>query len=563
MHLDLKVLFLICVQILAISTLSAKTSQPNIVIIIADDVGWNDFGLHGSNQIPTPNIDALGYNGVILDKFYTQQTCTPSRASLLTGKYPIRLGLQGAPIETGENRALPFDTPLMSELLKDLGYSTHLVGKWHLGAACNEHTPTMRGFDTHFGFLNGYTGYFRYTISVPDPRDKTKNMTGFDLRDAFEPQWALKGQYATELFNKKSLEVIEKHDTSNPLFLVVSHLAGHSGENGTELGVPDQSRTDELYSYIASPERRQYADLINLMDQSVGDVVAKLSERGMLENSIILFFSDNGAPTVGKFNNFGSGWPFRGLKFTLFEGGVRGTGIIYSPLFEQKNYVNRELIHISDILPTLYRAAGGNLDTLGTIDGVDQWDTISTNIAGTRSEMLINIDEKKGYSGIFDGEGRFKLLNGTYVSGNSFYGEDGRGSENPSYDYDAVINSSVNIAIQSLGDSVCLEESIIEDLRTTITLDDCKTSDQATAIKCDGMCLFDIWNDPCEVENLINETTLADVVDELKAKLDTFVAELVPQTNKARDPKCDPVNFNGTWSPWLTCDVNAADCHKM
>nr|UNO37564.1 sulf3b [Psylliodes hospes] len=553
MHLHLKLFLLICVQI---STLSAeKSKQPNIVIIIADDVGWNDFGLHGSNQIPTPNIDALGYNGVILDKFYTQQTCTPSRSSLLTAKYPIRLGLQGFPIWAGENRALPLDTPVMPELLKDLGYSTHLVGKWHLGAACNQNTPTMRGFDTHFGYLNGLTGYFRYTTSVPDPRNPSLNLTGFDLRDGFEPQWALKGQYATELFNKKSLEVIDKHDTDKPLFLMVAHLAGHAGENGTELGVPDQARTDKLYNYIASPERRQYADLINLMDQSVGDVVAKLSQKRMLDNSIILFFSDNGAPTTGKFGNYGSGWPFRGLKATLFEGGVRGTGVIYSPLLIQKNYVNRQLIHISDILPTLYRAAGGNLDKLGNIDGVDQWDTISTNSAGTRSEMLINIDEKLGYSGILDGEGRFKLLNGTYSIGNSFYGEDGRGLDNPSYDYESVIKSNVNAAIQSLGNSVHLEEAIIDDLRTTITLDDCKTKDQETSIKCDKMCLFDLWSDPCEVENLINESTLTDVIDDLKAKLDKFVEALVPQKNRAIDPRSDPVNFNGTWSPWLKCDV--------
>ena len=125
--------------------------------------GRNDVGFHGSNQIPTPNIDALAYNGIILDKFYTQYACTPSRAALLTGNYPLRYGIHGSPIRAGQNRSLPEDVTTMPEHLKKLGYKTHLVGKWHLGAAYKKNTPLRRGFDTHFGYWHGFVGYFDYT----------------------------------------------------------------------------------------------------------------------------------------------------------------------------------------------------------------------------------------------------------------------------------------------------------------------------------------------------------------------------------------------------------------
>nr|ATE50178.1 arylsulfatase 3 [Psylliodes chrysocephala] len=559
MWLSTSAVFVLFSQIsVAITENTKSEKKPHIIIILADDVGWNDFSLHGSNQIPTPNIDALGFNGVILDKFYTQQTCTPSRAALLTGKYPMRLGLQGTPIDAGENRSLPFNTPTMAEHLKKLGYSTHLVGKWHLGAACKKHTPTKRGFDTHFGYWEGYVGYFSYEINVTSPIDAKKNFSGFDLHDGFQPQWQLQGQYATELFAKKSLDIIEKHDTSKPLFLMLSHLAGHTGHDGTELGVPNKTRTDEVYSYIKGSERRSYADLINIMDQSVGEVVQKLSVRGMLENSIILFFSDNGAQTEGMFQNFGSSWPFRGLKFTLFEGGVRGTAAIYSPLFEKKNYINRELIHITDFLPTFYRAAGGNVKDLENIDGIDQWNVISKNENTARSHILLNIDDFSGYSGILGFEGRYKLLNGSFKDGlyNKYYGESGRNSENPTYNISSILTSPTNIAIQKLKGMKQLDSQKILQLRKEVTLDSCRSANNTDIFLCNDLCLFDIYSDPCETTNLIKDADKQKIVNNLKEKLDNYLTKIVPAANKLVDVRSDPNKFNNTWTPWLICNKN-------
>ncbi|KAJ8943894.1 hypothetical protein NQ318_019502 [Aromia moschata] len=309
------------VRILVVSYIVADAAtvskRPHIVIVLGDDIGWNDFGFHGSNQIPTPNIDALGYNGIILDKFYTQQTCSPSRAALLTGNYPIRSGtigegsMQGTPITAGENRYLPLDMHLLPERLKELGYRTHLVGKWHLGSALKRYTPSRRGFDSHFGYWHGWVGYFDYMIQQT-LEDNVTTYNGLDLHHNFEPQWQYQGQYATDLFTRKSLDVIDSHPLQEPLFLLVTHLAAHTGREGVELGVPNITRTDETYSYIDTPERRRYADIVNNMDKSVGQIVNKLSQRDMLRNSIIIVFSDNGAQTVGTYQNFGSSWPLEG-----------------------------------------------------------------------------------------------------------------------------------------------------------------------------------------------------------------------------------------------------------
>ncbi|KAJ3648883.1 hypothetical protein Zmor_020652 [Zophobas morio] len=542
----LATLFLLLIQIQK-STPSCRKRRlkPNIIVIIGDDVGHNDFSLHGSNQIPTPNIDALGYNGIVLDRYYVQNSCTPSRAAFLTGNYPIRSGLQGVPIVAGTNRSLPVDMPIMPQFLKKLGYKTHIVGKWHLGSNYRSRTPTERGFDTHFGYWNGFLGYFDYFTDF----NNTK-VEGFDLHDGFETVWRDMGQYATNLFTRKALEVIDNHDTRNPLFLMVTHLAAHAGRDGVELGVPNRTLTDLKYSYIQNPRRRLFADVVNLLDDSVGQIVQRLLHRNMLENSIVLFFSDNGAPTVGPYANSGSNWPLRGIKLTNFEGAIRGTGVIFSPLLKKRRYVNSKFIHVSDWLPTLYAAAGGNVRDLGHIDGVNQWNTLSQDAPSPRSEILVNIDEVENTTSIITHNGRYKVLTGAFLNGtkDSYFGESGRGTEVPPYNITRVIHSDTNQAIQKITNAPITEHQIVF-TRAQVDLAWCRNANYTPFLNCSNACLFDLEKDPCETTNIIDEQP--DLGRLLLRRIEEFSVFLVPQGNLTVDPDSNPQRFGNTWCTWL------------
>lgn len=187
-------------------------------------------------------------------------------------------------------------------------------------------------------------------------------MNGYDLHRNFAPSYKEIGKYATDLFTEESIKIIQKHDKANPLLLYLSHLAAHTGskEKGLELGVPNVEEAHRKFSYIEDPRRRLYAEIVSQLDKSVGQVVEALSRRHMLSNTIILFMSDNGAPTTGVFENSGSNWPFRGIKQTVFEGAVRNLAVLWSKDIRNTDSVVRTPVHIADWLPTLYAAAGKN-----------------------------------------------------------------------------------------------------------------------------------------------------------------------------------------------------------
>ncbi|GIX73981.1 arylsulfatase B [Caerostris extrusa] len=222
-----------------------ETSQPHIIFIFADDLGWNDISLHGSPQIPTPNIDALALNGLILHNYYTWRLCTPSRGTFLTGKYPNRLGLQHSPIKVGESSGLPLYEVTLPQHLKKLGYRTHMIGKkmafkWHLGYQTKEYTPTYRGFDTFFGFLNGFIDYYDHTVWEPTFLPNIPHYYGLDFHNGTTILKDKQGQYATHLFTEEAENIILNHDTSKPLFLYLSHLASHTGNDFKPVQAPQK-----------------------------------------------------------------------------------------------------------------------------------------------------------------------------------------------------------------------------------------------------------------------------------------------------------------------------------
>uniref|UniRef100_A0A1B0BNA3 Sulfatase N-terminal domain-containing protein n=1 Tax=Glossina palpalis gambiensis TaxID=67801 RepID=A0A1B0BNA3_9MUSC len=218
---------------------SKQNARPNIVIMLIDDMGYNDLSFHGSNQILTPNIDALDYNGIILNRYYVPNLCTPSRSALLTGKYPIHTGTQHFVAVNQEPWGLSLDEQLMPAFFRDEGYSTNLVGKWHLGFYRKEMTPTFRGFNHHYGYYSGFISYYDHTFDV-----EKFNYTGLDFRRDLRSWPEANGTYATDVFTDEAVRIIKCHDESKQLFLLISHLAVHTGKNKNPL----QARRSEKVS---------------------------------------------------------------------------------------------------------------------------------------------------------------------------------------------------------------------------------------------------------------------------------------------------------------------------
>ncbi|XP_031833935.1 arylsulfatase B isoform X2 [Nomia melanderi] len=522
----------------------SKAQRPNIIVIVADDLGWNDVSFHGANQIPTPNIDALAYNGIILQRHYVLPICTPSRTAFLTGRYPIRTGMQGYPLKAGEPRAIPLNDTLLPEYLQKLGYNTHLVGKWHVGYYTDHHTPAYRGFDTFFGYYSGYITYFNHTITQD-------NHTGYDLHYDIAGKLSVdhNHEYMTDLITERAENIISTHDRKNPLYLQLSHVAVHSSDSKDVMEVRDANEVNRTLGYIEDFDRRKFAGVMTALDESVGRVVKALKEAEMLENSIIVFMSDNGAQTVGFLENFGSNYPLRGLKFTLFEGGVRGAACVYSPLIKTASRISNDLMHVTDWLPTFYSAAGGNLEDLeGNLDGVDQWSTLVSKKQTKRSSVMLNIDEVEKTSAAIIG--KYKLINGASPQYNDYYGDSGTDKSYPEYNVSSVLTSLAGSAIDKISKSTLKVKDVVE-LREKARV----TCENVTKYpKCFDRCLFNVYKDPCESIDL--SLTHPKVVIELNNYIGKYMKVLVHQTNKPVDPASFPEHFNGTWMPWIKLPDN-------
>ncbi|XP_017882995.2 uncharacterized protein LOC108626689 [Ceratina calcarata] len=519
--------------------------RPNIIVIMADDLGWNDVSFHGANQIATPNIDALAYYGVILQRHYVLPICTPSRTAFLTGRYPIRSGMQGYPLKAGEARAIPLNNTLLPAHLKKLGYATHLVGKWHVGYYEDKYTPAYRGFDTFLGYYNGYISYFNHTI---EQDNHVGHDLHYDIPGHLSPKY--KYEYMTDLISERAEDIILGHDQSKPLYLQLSHLAPHSSDAKEVMEVRDAKYVNETLGYIGNFNRRKFAGVVTAMDESIGRVVRALNQANMLENSIIVFMSDNGAQTEGLLENYGSNYPLRGLKFTLFEGGIRGTACIYSPLIKNPSRVINKLIHITDWLPTLYSAAGGNLNDLREdLDGVEQWSTITSEKGkDKRKSVLLNIDEVSNTSAAL--MKRYKLIKGATALYGDYYGDSGADKSYPEYNISSILHSPTGSAIASIS-NYKLDANKISQLRKKAMVV-CKNF--TSYPKCFDKCLFDIYTDPCETTDLSSKYPY--IVDEIDSYIEQYYKVLIHQTNVSPDPASYPEHFNGTWMPWVKSSEN-------
>ncbi|XP_016920207.1 arylsulfatase B [Apis cerana] len=522
----------ICLTVFVVGHVAAVPAQPHIVFILADDLGWNDVGFHGSGQIPTPNIDALAYSGLLLDRYYVSPICTPSRSALMTGKHPIHTGMQHAVLKCAEPRGLPLHEKLLPEYLRNLGYSTHMVGKWHLGFYTKEYTPLYRGFDSHIGFWSGHHDYFDHS-AVEEP------YWGLDMRRGLEPAWDLHGQYSTDIFTKEAVKLIDNHNTSRPMFLYLSHAAVHSGNSYNPLPAPDHdvAKFTNIFNY----NRRRFAGMLSKLDESVGLVVEALRKKKMLENSVIVFSTDNGGPPAGFNLNAASNWPLRGTKNTLWEGGVRGAGLVWSPKLIKPGRVGRQLIHISDWLPTLLTAAGGDPSNL-TIDGMDMWHALSEDTESPRKMVLHNIDDIFGIAGITYGD--WKFIQGSTYNGqwDGWYGPSGREWV---YDVGGVIGSVAGRAVASVGLSLSADN--IRKLREDAMIKCPPRNDNLPLCKpLEAPCLFNVRQDPCEDNNVIEK--YPSVVSDLKERLRALNASAILPGNLPWDKRANPDYWDHTWT---------------
>ncbi|CAG2171308.1 unnamed protein product [Oppiella nova] len=528
-----------------------RSAPPNVIVFMTDDMGWADVGYH-SDHVLTPNIDTLAADGIILNQYYTQPLCSPSRGALLTGVHPIHTGLQNCVILDTQPIGLPLHFKLWPQYLKQYDYATHIVGKWHLGHMQREHTPTYRGFDSHVGFWSAYETYFNHTNC------DFRNRCGLDFRHNMDLITNASGVYSTHYFTDRCRHVIDNHNQSKPLFLYMPYQSLHSAALNRTLEAP-QEYIDK-FGHIESDYRRRLAAMAYAMDESIGDIVERLNANNMLENSIIIFITDNGGDPVHLFGNGGLNWPLRGSKVHLFEGGVRVPAFIWSPLLNKSGYVSDAMIHVTDLLPTVLDAINSTgIHDEANIYGVSQWSTLSNQKRPVRWEIIHNVDPVWNMSAIrwYD----WKLVQSPIPP----YRVDGDSRTHFAYQGGISIDTQTYWALQMSDRLSCKASKVLSLMGRRADYNvlqgsvvECPEPPLPGEVAtCDrSLCLFNVRDDPCERRDLLAETE-PEFVDFLWSKLVEFNRTAVPPLSLVPlDPKGDPRLHNNSWINWLDNDVD-------
>ena len=387
--------FLFGAIIFLMSSSVLASDRPNIIVMVADDLGWADVGFHGNQIIETPSLDRIAAEGTQLNRFYTTPICSPTRAALMTGRDPIRLGVAYSTIMPWQNNGIHPEETFLPELFADAGYQTAMVGKWHLGHAQQTYHPNSRGFEHFYGHLHTEVGFFPPFASLGG-KDFQRNGVSIDDQG-----------YESYLLADEVGRYIRERDTEKPFFIYMPFIAPH-----TPLDAPEdlkakyadmeddrgksRSKMADNTRFMAKLTRREsarpmYAAVVDGMDRSIGRVLDTLDAEGLTDNTIVLFFSDNGGAVyaIGGADNA----PLRGGKGDTFEGGIRVVATMRWPEKIAAGGKVDSIMSVMDVFPTLLAAAGIEPQTRHRLDGRNLLPAIVEGERIAREDLLFFIAE--------------------------------------------------------------------------------------------------------------------------------------------------------------------------
>ena len=358
----IRFLFILSLTLNLISCDFSNDNPPNIIVIISDDQGYADVGFHGSKEIFTPNIDRIANNGVFFTEGYVSYAvCSPSRAGLITGRYQNRFGYTRNILLAPKDSlmGLPLTEQTLPEVLNNVNYKTKAIGKWHLGAH-ESLVPEKRGFDEFFGFLIGGHRYFPDDLTLNDLTEARRQMDGYITRIYDNGKRIDTKKYLTEELSDNAVNFIDDN-SDNPFFIYLSYNAPHTPLQATQ-------RDLERNSHIDIEKRRTYAAMVSSMDDGIGLILDKLEEKNISDNTIVIFFSDNGGV---EWYNFSDNGPLRGIKGDFFEGGIRVPFVMQWPKKIRAGIKYDKPIIALDIFATVASAAKAEKYIKNKIDGVN------------------------------------------------------------------------------------------------------------------------------------------------------------------------------------------------
>lgn len=385
--------------------IETKSDKPNIVVILCDDLGYSDVGFNGSADILTPALDVLAKNGTVFSSAYVAHPfCGPSRAGLMTGRYPHKIGSQFnlPPNDAVIMQGIPVEEVFISKMLQENGYYTGAIGKWHLGSIPQYH-PNVRGFDDFYGFLGGGHKYF--PDEYRETYEKQLQAGNKVINDYITPlehngKEVRETEYLTDALSREAARFVsDASKKDKPFFLYLAYNAPH---------VPLEAKKEDLekYAHIKDKKRQTYAAMVHAVDRGVGKVVEALKSTGQFENTLIVFLSDNG----GKLTQGGRNTPLREGKGSTCEGGYRVPMLFHWPKGVAAGKQFEFPTSALDFYPTFAGLAGGTINEAKELDGKDIWKDLAKGENPRKGENIYALRHRTGYSDVGVRKDQWKAL---------------------------------------------------------------------------------------------------------------------------------------------------------